>query len=199
MSHPGCDNHSMKIIQHGMFLKKILCVMALALALTGMAAGNASPATTKSAATAAFDPGTNRLFALGMIETGNRDSAVGASGEVSRYQVSPLVWRACSGRSDFDDPALAALVARRHWEFLANYFRGRSGRSPTDFDMYVLWNTRFGYYAQHHFDPRNISGTVRERAGRFVNLVNRRCGASPLPVAGNPCEGGPICSFRSRR
>ena len=39
--------------------------------------------------------------------------------------------------------------------------------------MYVLWNTRFGYYAHHGFSKRAISAmVVQDRAQRFVNLVN---------------------------
>jgi hypothetical protein len=39
--------------------------------------------------------------------------------------------------------------------------------------MYVLWNTRFGHYARNGFDPTHLSSVIRDRAGRFVNLVNR--------------------------
>ncbi len=34
------------------------------------------------------------LAALSSVESSNNDLAVGAAGEVSRYQISPLVWRA---------------------------------------------------------------------------------------------------------
>jgi hypothetical protein len=64
-------------------------------------------------------------------------------------------------------------VARRHWYHLTQYFRDRAGREPTAFDMYVMWNTRHGYYARKGFDPAHLSESVRERAERFVNLVNR--------------------------
>jgi len=39
--------------------------------------------------------------------------------------------------------------------------------------MYVLWNTRFGHYARKGFEPARLSAVVRDRAHRFVNLVNR--------------------------
>jgi hypothetical protein len=64
-------------------------------------------------------------------------------------------------------------VARHHWNYLTNYFRDKAGRVPNSFDMYVLWNTRFGYYDRRGFDPERLSPVVRERAHRFVNLVNR--------------------------
>jgi hypothetical protein len=66
------------------------------------------------------------------------------------------------------------VVARQHWNYLAEYFKSKSGRCPTDFDMYVLWNTRFGYYEHKSFSRQRISPVVEERAQRFVNLVNRR-------------------------
>src|ERR1700744_5210994 len=37
-----------------------------------------------------------RLYALGMIETGNDDGAIGLAGEISRYQLSPSVWKCYS-------------------------------------------------------------------------------------------------------
>jgi hypothetical protein len=39
--------------------------------------------------------------------------------------------------------------------------------------MYVLWNTRFGYYARHGFSRTRLTAVVLDRAERFVNLVNR--------------------------
>jgi len=36
-----------------------------------------------------------------------------------------------------------------------------------------LWNTNFGYYARKGFDPARLPAIVRDRAQRFVNLVNR--------------------------
>jgi hypothetical protein len=114
-----------------------------------------------------------RLFALGMIETGNDDRGVGPAGEVSRYQIHPAVWKIYSDSREYRNADVAHLVARQHWNYLTNYFRDRTGRDPTDFDMYVLWNTRFGFYARKEFDPQRLSPLVIDRAQRFVNLVNR--------------------------
>jgi hypothetical protein len=115
-----------------------------------------------------------RLFALGMIETGNDDGEIGAAGEVSRYQIHPMVWKAYSRRMDYRNTALAIEVARQHWAKLAAYFVEKAGRQPGDFDMYVLWNTKFGYYARRGFLPERLAAKVRDRAERFVNLVNRK-------------------------
>lgn len=114
-----------------------------------------------------------RLYALGMIETGNNDWEIGAAGEISRYQINPVIWKTYSPRADYRDPVAAIRVARQHWAWLAGYFAEKAGRQPTDFDMYVLWNTKFGYYARRGFSPLRLAATVRDRAQRFVNLVNR--------------------------
>lgn len=114
-----------------------------------------------------------RLFALGMVETGNNDRLVGAAGEVSRYQIHPVVWKAYSPSRDYTNPEISIRVARQHWATLARYFQQKTGRQPDDFDMYVLWNTKQGYYAHKGFSPQRISAVVRDRAQRFVNLVNR--------------------------
>jgi hypothetical protein len=115
-----------------------------------------------------------RIFALGMIETGNNDREIGGAGEVSRYQIHPVVWKNYSKSSDYANPDVALQVARQHWAYLTGYFKERTGREPDDFDMYVLWNTRFGYYARKGFSSKEISPIVQDRAQRFVNLVNRK-------------------------
>jgi len=114
------------------------------------------------------------LFALGMIETGNNDWVVGSAGEVSRYQLMPIVWKSYSKSADYQNPRVSLQVARAHWFYLASYFKGKTGRMPDDFDMYVLWNTKFGYYAHKGFSKRLLAPVVRDRAQRFVNLVNRK-------------------------
>ena len=116
------------------------------------------------------------LFALGMIETGNNDWEVGAAGEISRYQIHPVIWKTYSPKTDYQNPAAATQVARQHWTWLAGYFTRKKepGRQPGDFDMYVLWNTKFGYYAKRGFVPARLAPVVQDRAQRFVNLVNRK-------------------------
>jgi hypothetical protein len=113
------------------------------------------------------------FFALGMIESGNDDRGVGRAGEVSRYQIHPAVWKNYSESWEYQNLDVSLQVARQHWNYLATYFRDKTAREPAPFDMYVLWNTRFGYYARKAFDPARVSAVVRERAQRFVNLVNR--------------------------
>lgn len=115
-----------------------------------------------------------RSLALGMIESGNNDRARGVAGEVSRFQIHPSVWQAYTRSKAYHDPQVAAQVAERHWRFLARYFHSRTDRVPTDFDMYVLWNTRWGYYRRRGFDPDRVDPRIAARAARFVNLVNLR-------------------------
>jgi hypothetical protein len=123
-------------------------------------------------------PDAKRLYALGMIETGNDDGEVGGAGEISRYQIHPTVWKVYSNSRDYRNPDVALQVARLHWSYLAAYFKEKTGREANDFDMYVLWNTKYGYYAHKGFSPQHISPVVQERAQRFVNLVNRKDYAS---------------------
>jgi len=112
-------------------------------------------------------------FALGMIETGNDDQEIGGAGEVSRYQILPSVWRHYSESRNYHDPQVSWQVARRHWATLYSLFKQQARREPTDFDMYVLWNTHYGYYSHHQFNPARLAPVVRDRAQRFANLVQR--------------------------
>lgn len=112
-----------------------------------------------------------RRFALGMIETGNHDDEIGGAGEVSRYQIMPSVWRHYSSSQHYQNPETSLEVAQRHWSALYAGFKQQARREPTDFDMYVLWNTHYGYYAGKGFNPDRLNPVVRDRAQRFVNLV----------------------------
>jgi hypothetical protein len=114
-----------------------------------------------------------RLFALGAIETGNNDNEIGQAGEVSRYQIMPSVWKHYSHSSYYDNPQVSRAVAQQHWSSLRASFRKKTGREPDNFDMYVLWNTCYGYYASKGFHPARLDPAVRDRAQRFVNLVER--------------------------
>ena len=114
-----------------------------------------------------------RLYALGAIETGNNDNEIGQAGEVSRYQIMPSVWKHYSHSSYYDDPQVSRAVAQQHWSSLYALFKKQTGREPDNFDMYVLWNTRCGYYASKGFQPARLDPVVRDRAQRFVNLVER--------------------------
>jgi len=114
-----------------------------------------------------------RLFALGAIETGNNDNEIGQAGEVSRYQIMPSVWKHYSHSSYYDNPQVSRAVAQQHWSSLRASFRKKTGREPDNFDMYVLWNTCYGYYASKGFHPARLDPVVRDRAQRFVNLVER--------------------------
>jgi len=117
-----------------------------------------------------------RLYALGMIETGGDDQEIGRKGEISRYQIMPSVWRHYSDSQRYHDPETSAQVAQQHWTALYNGFKQQARREPTDFDMYVLWNTHYGYYARRGYKPERLSAIVRDRAQRFVNLVELGAG-----------------------
>jgi hypothetical protein len=113
----------------------------------------------------------HRRMALGMIETGNRDDEIGGAGEVSRYQIMPAVWRQYSQSQNYRNPDVSLAVAQKHWGRLYAGFVKQAHRQPNDFDMYVLWNTHYGYYASKGFNPSRLCSVVRDRAQRYVNLI----------------------------
>jgi len=105
--------------------------------------------------------GMNRWEALSMLETGDDDSAVGRCGEISRFQIRAELWP--GGNPQNAHAALA--VARNIMQTRVERFQETHGRSPTNFEFYVLWNA-----------PAEIDHPVpcvAERAHRFVNLVER--------------------------
>jgi len=94
-----------------------------------------------------------------MIESGNNDHAVGAVGEISRFQIRPELWPGGNPH----DPQQALTAAQSTMRPRVDRFQRSHGRRPTDFEFYVLWNAP--WQADHP------SAVVRERAQRFVNLV----------------------------
>lgn len=125
----------------------------------------------------AAQAGLSKLDALGMIESGNNDAAVGTYGEVSRYQIKPHIWREYSSSRSWRDVRVSATVANDYLADLEGTFRKRAQREPTDFDLYVLWNAGPSYYAKVGFSAARVHPVIRERADRYVNL--RRMNNAP--------------------
>ena len=116
---------------------------------------------------------TSRIAALGLIESGNNDAAVGGAGEVSRYQIKPWIWRQYNQSCSYADRRVSTQVAVRHMADLEDRFRRSARREPTDFDRYVLWNAGPTYYAHIAFSSVRVHPVIRERARRYVNLCQR--------------------------
>ena len=116
------------------------------------------------------EAGLSKLEAISMIESGNNDRAVGLAGEVSRYQIRPQIWKRYTASTAYTDSELSTWVADQHMTHLESIFQSRTGRQPTDFDRYVLWNAGPTYYARIGFSADRVHPVIRDRASRFVNL-----------------------------
>ncbi len=112
----------------------------------------------------------DRWNALSMIESANRDDAVGRVGEISRYQIRPEFWP----RGNPLDARAALLIAQRIMTARTAAFQLTHGRAPDDFEFYVLWNAP----AQVNHPHR----AVVERAERFVNLMADK-DKNTMPIA----------------
>jgi len=126
--------------------------------------------------------GLSKLDAISMIETADRDALVGSAGERSRYQIMPAVWKHYTPSRDYANPQIARAVAEAHLAALEETYRKATGREPSDFDLYVLWNAGPTYYAKVGFNQRRVSPIVRERAQRYVNLREMKQDFSPKPI-----------------
>jgi hypothetical protein len=126
--------------------------------------------------------GLSKLEALSMIETADRDWVVGKAGERSRYQIMPKVWQSYTSSRDYRNPQLARAVAERHLAVLEETYRKATGREPSDFDRYVLWNGGPTYYAKINFDAKRVHPVIRERADRYVNLRHMKQDVMPSPL-----------------
>ncbi|MBI4661018.1 MAG: hypothetical protein HY735_19465 [Verrucomicrobia bacterium] len=113
-------------------------------------------------------------WALAQIESGhfrNPDKAKGSSGEVSRFQIMPEVWREYTQSRNYSNPIVAWSVAQRILKERETWFVRATGRRPSAFDLYVMWN-KPGLYERLGFNPRRLPQKLRDVAVRFENLVH---------------------------
>lgn len=124
-----------------------------------------------------------RFAALAQIESGNNDHALGAAGEISRYQIKPRVWhRYAPATANWRSAEQSLPIAQAAMRDRCAGFQRTFRRPPTDFEFYVLWNAP----AQ----IRNPSSAVRKRAQRFCNLLKSEIPASTLPAETSTGTGG---------
>ena len=114
--------------------------------------------------------GLSELEAISMIESGNNDRAIGGAGEVSRYQIMPHVWQTYTASRAYHNREVSRKIAEKHLAYLESVFHSRTGRPPSDFDRYVLWNAGPTYYSRRGFTAGRVHRVIRERANRYVNL-----------------------------
>ena len=117
---------------------------------------------------------------LGMFDSGvtsgqrgAADSLRGGSGEVSRFQIMPAVWRRYSKSREYDNPEVAWAVAQRILADRAAEFRATTGREPGALELYLLWNKPGHFQAQGYLASR-VKADYHQRAERFANLLSRR-------------------------
>jgi hypothetical protein len=110
-----------------------------------------------------------RWKALSQIETGDRDNATGRAGEVSRYAITPKVWRQYAGTlplSAATNTVTANNVAELVMDARTVRFVKVHCRQPTDEEWYLLWHRPARVENPH---PHEL-----ERAKRFVNLLDHK-------------------------
>ncbi|MBM3851385.1 MAG: hypothetical protein FJ396_14625 [Verrucomicrobia bacterium] len=120
-----------------------------------------------------------------MIETGatspaagEPDHVVGGSGEISRFQIMPAVWRTYTKSKNHTNPEVAWTVTRRILADRVGAFEKAMGRVPEPIEVYLLWN-KPGHFEGVGYRLEKVSKTYRERAQRFQNLYNN-LGGGPV-------------------
>ncbi len=114
--------------------------------------------------------------ALAMIETGasspvagDPDHVIGGSGEVSRFQIMPRVWKAYTKSRNHTNPEVAWTVTRRILADRVGSFEKATGRPPEPIEVYLLWN-KPGHFEGVGYRLERVSRIYRDRAQRFQNL-----------------------------
>lgn len=114
---------------------------------------------------------------LAMIETGATstrkgkwDYTRGGSGEISRFQIMPDVWKRYTKSQNWTNPEIAWTVAQRILNDRVKDFRGKVGRQPEPVELYLLWN-KPGHFAANKYKFYLVKRIYLQRAKRFANLV----------------------------
>ena len=112
------------------------------------------------------------LMALGQVESGDNDHAIGLKGEVTRCQMLPSVWRATLREMDLLKVSMkptrwadAKIVVSEIWCKRVLTFEQKEKRRPTNRELYLLW----------HCPARIDKPTKNDKdmAERFSNLVDK--------------------------
>jgi hypothetical protein len=109
----------------------------------------------------------DRFAALSMVESGNNDSAIGPSGEISRYQILPATWQHYAKGQTLDplNASNSLSIAQAVMSERCAQFQKTNHRPPTDFEFYLLWNC-----PAHVAHPGKLAA---DTAQRFANLCQR--------------------------
>lgn len=117
---------------------------------------------------------------LAMFESGatslqrsKADTLRGGSGEVSRFQIMPEVWRRYSKSQEYDNPEVAWAVTQRILADRTADFRKATGREPNALELYLLWN-KPGHFEAQDYKASRVKADYRQRAQRFANLFSLR-------------------------
>jgi hypothetical protein len=109
----------------------------------------------------------DRFAALSMVETGDNDSAIGPSGEISRYQILPATWQHYAKGQTLDpqNATNSLSIAQAVMSDRCAQFQKTNHRPPSDFEFYLLWNC-----PAHVAHPGKLAA---DTAQRFANLCQR--------------------------
>ncbi|MFM8469941.1 MAG: hypothetical protein ACKODH_08225 [Limisphaerales bacterium] len=117
---------------------------------------------------------------LGMFESGATsgqrgpaDFMRGGSGEVSRFQIMPEVWRRYTKSRDYENPEVAWAVTQRILADRTASFRAATGREPDALELYLLWN-KPGHFEAVSYQVNRVKSSYQQRAQRFANLFTLR-------------------------
>ncbi len=117
---------------------------------------------------------------LGMFETGATslrkgpaDYVRGGSGEVSRFQIMPDVWRRYTRSREYDNPEVAWSVTQRILADRVAGFHQATGREPNGLELYLLWN-KPGHFEAAGYQSSRVKSDYHARAQRFANLLALR-------------------------
>lgn len=139
----------------------------IGLVLLGWLGGQTCPAMPLRQSLAMFETGATSW------RKGPADYVRGGSGEVSRFQIMPDVWRRYTRSREYDNPEVAWNVAQRIIADRTADFRRATGREPNGLELYLLWN-KPGHFATAGYQAARVKTDYHSRAQRFANLLALR-------------------------
>ena len=130
-----------------------------------------------SIATARADITESYLDKVAMIESSNNPKAIGDDGKArGAFQIHKAAWQEAQKKNpsigDYESGSFntqsSRLAAKTYLTILSARFEKRTGRKPSDAELYAVWNCGLGsFFSKHKGDLNKVPITTKKAISKL--------------------------------